>query len=81
MSKPIIGHCAIIYPPTSNGPIPYIYGNGPLRKPGRNNHAMRYIACTDEEHRWICAQLAKRRAKSSTRQRRAGKAVRGHEAI
>jgi hypothetical protein len=75
----VIGH-ARIYPPTSTGPIPPFngYTNGLIRERNRDGQAIRQIACTEAEHRWVCQQLAKRRARTSKRGR--GKGVQNHQA-
>lgn len=77
MSQHTPGHCRI-YPPTSVGPIPYLHGLRSIRERNRDGQALYTIACTKAEHRAVCEFLARRRAKSTTRGRRAGKGVQNH---
>jgi hypothetical protein len=69
-----IGH-AKIYPPTSTGPTPPFngYDNRLIRGADKTGQSLRYIACTEAEHRAVCEFLARRRARASKRGR--GKAV------
>jgi hypothetical protein len=77
MTPPVLGHCRI-YPPTSNGPIPYLYGLRSVRERNSAGTGIHSIACSNEEYVWVVRQLARRRAKSTTRGRRAGKGVQNH---
>jgi len=78
MTHTLLGHCAIYHRtlPVQQSLIKP-YGIRPVRDPAAVQEDIHVILCTKAEHRWLCRQLAKRRAKKRTRS--AAKAKRSHQ--